>query len=502
MDRNPISDLEAVAAMPGLEQLADVVARHVIRGKGSATDPMSILILLAGRWAFGSANTFDSAVQTTPLWEQLRTSAARVGRSLPERPPTFSQLCHLRKAADDGLMASLSVEFTKASVALAKEVGLLDPSNSPRWDRPAPSTVIYGDGSVFKPLSDVTFDEDGNVQGSRAKENPRVGPHFKGKHGNEMLMGLPITAVGVHGRKRWQRMILALDLFEDRNEIGSSMRLFERVISLANGGVTHVVYDRLASGTHLRQLMKWGVLPVVAMVEASATQSHLKLPYDLQRTGYRSAGTREKRKGKGARRRSEDKVAPKERLVLKRWQLVEHEAPVGACYHELWALDGTVVSVLPGAEPTLDATHVACTHIEWRHDDDGFHPIGSLLVPCPQGSFLVDIDYAADRLDAKGKKSSLSLADVIRPLPEILAESNRIEGFRSDVESVFSWLKALLPRNRAGSLTASNFFLDAIGAGLLCNAIAWDVHAAQHTRCAQHEARLDRRGQREKTVTR
>ena len=43
--------------------------------------------------------------------------------------------------------------------------------------------------------------------------------------------------------------------------------------------------------------------------------------------------------------------------------------------------------------------------------------------------------------------------------------------------------------------------LDILGAGLLGNAIAWDVHVARHTRCAQHEAKLDRRGQRNKTVT-
>ena len=111
---------------------------------------------------------------------------------------------------------------------LAKEAGLLNAEMSPPWDLPSPSTVIYGDGSVVAPLSDVTFDEDGEVQGSRAKNAPRMGLHFKGKRGNEMLAGRPITVVGVHGRKRWQRAVLAIDLFADRNEIGSSMKLFAR----------------------------------------------------------------------------------------------------------------------------------------------------------------------------------------------------------------------------------------------------------------------------------
>ncbi len=251
MDRNPISDLEAVAAMPDLEHIAEVLVPLIKPGSGSAADPVSLLIFLAGRWAFGSANKCDSVFRSTDLWNSLRRSAARVERHLPERPPTFSQLCHLRKITDDGLLEGLSVEFTKASVTLAKSVGLLDVADESSWDQPSPSTVIYGDGSVFKPLSDVTCDEDGVVQGSRAKHNPRMGPHFKGKSGNELLVGLPITVVGCHGRKRWQRVLLAVDLFSDRNEIGSSMRLFERVISEARGGVTHVVYDRLMSGIHL-----------------------------------------------------------------------------------------------------------------------------------------------------------------------------------------------------------------------------------------------------------
>ena len=49
MDRNAINDLEAVAAVPGIEQLAVVVARNIQTGKGFAADPTLILILLAGR---------------------------------------------------------------------------------------------------------------------------------------------------------------------------------------------------------------------------------------------------------------------------------------------------------------------------------------------------------------------------------------------------------------------------------------------------------------------
>jgi hypothetical protein len=499
MDRNPISDLQAVAAMPDLEVLAEVIAKHVRPGRGSAADPMSILILLAGRWAFGSANRADSSFRTTPLWEIIRMSARSVGRMLPERPPTYNQLRHLRLAADDGLHEALTSAFSKIAVPLAKEIGLLTPELNARWDAPSPSTVIYGDGSVVAPLSSVTHDDNGEVVGSRAKDHgdtpakPRIGPHFKGKRGDETLSGLPITVVGCHGRKRWQRVVLGIDLFFDRNEIGSSMKLFHRVHDLAGGGVTHVVYDRLMAGTHMRELMKMHILPIVAMPEASRRTSHLVLPAKLQRHGYRSAGTREKRKGKGATVRKVDKVAPKARLALRFWEVVEHEVPSGTCAHELWSLDGAIVTVAPGEEVTLDAAYVPLDDLAWEQRDDGAHPIGNLLVPCRQGPFTASIDFATDREGRNASGNPFALADHIRPLHEALPNWGELEGLRSDVESTFSWLKQLLPSNRAGSLTAKDFFLDMIGAGLLCNAIAWDVHVSQHTGCAQHEAEKARR---------
>ena len=499
MDRNAFSDIQAVAAMPDLEVLADLIAQHVRPRKGSAADPLSILIFLAARWAFGSANQADSTFLTTPIWEWIRLSALTVGRVLPERPPTFDQLRHLRLAADDGLHEALSIAFSQVSIPLAKQIGLLTPEPGARWDAPSPTTVIYGDGSVVAPLSSVTLDDNGEVVGSRSRDHdgvpakPRFGPRFKGKKGDEALSGLPITIVGCHGRKRWQRVVLGIDLFFDRNEIGSSMKLFRRVKDLAGGGVTHIVYDRLMAGTHMREIMKMNILPIVAMPEAASRSSHLVLPVKLQRHGYRSAGTREKRKGKGARHRQAEKVAPKERLALRFFEVVEHEVPTGTCVHELWGLDGAIVTVAPGQQVTLDSPYVPCVELAWDQLGDGAHPIGHLKVPCRHGTFTTVIDFAADRKGRNASDQPLALADHIRALHEAMTNWGDLEGLRSDVESTFSWLKQLLPRNRAGSLAAKDFFLDMIGAGLLCNAIAWDVHVSQHTECAQHEAEKGRR---------
>ena len=501
MDRNPISDLEALAAMPGLEDLADILVRHVSSGRLKRPQALGVLIFLGGRWAFGSANACESALRSTNLWDGLRESAARVGRFLPETPPTYHQYEKIRRRLGEDLPHELSEAFSAAAVNLAQSIGLLSAEPTSRWDAPSPGSVIYGDGSVFAPMSEVTFDENGEVKGSRAKENPRLGPHFKGKKGNESLVGVPITLVGVHGRKRWQRVILGVDLFLDRNEIGSAMGVLSRVIGLASGGVSHVVYDRLMQGTHIRELLRLGVVPIVEMPEASPTQPHLLLPYELQRGGYRSDGRHEKRKGKGARHRSSDKVAPKARLSLHYLRTEAHETVIGPCHHELWALDGALVCTTPGVEVSLDAPVVECLSARFEDGEDDRRLLGTHRVPCRHGSFSVEIDFTASRPSSRTPKRELALADWLRPIPEVSSAIDGLAGLRSDVESSFSWLKSLLPRGRAGSLEPEAFFLDVIGAGLLCNAIAWDVHAARHTRCAQHEAHLDRRGRRRRTVT-
>lgn len=492
MDRNPISNLEAVAAMPGLEVLADVIDAHRPPGQGSAVDPLSALILLAGRWAFGSANVCDSVFLSTDVWASVRASASRVGRVLPEAPPTFDKLRHLRDVLDDGVYRALADALTDVAVPLAKELGLLG-GGTGSWHRPHPGRVIYGDGSVFAPLSGVTVDGDGVVQGSRAKQSPRLAPTFEGKDGPRAATGLPITVVGCHGRPRWLRVLLGVDLFDDANEIGSSLTLLEKVIGLAGGGVSHVVYDRLMSGVHMRRLMRLGVLPVVAMSEAAAHLPHLVLPAELQHSGYRSAGAREKRKGKGARRRSADDVAPKARVAIHQLGSVTHELAGRACVHEIWTIDGSVVTVAAGEEVTLDAAVVESIGLRWENHLDGTHPVGRYRLPCGGSPHHFEIDFAEDRRGKNKHGEPLALADWVRPLPESSSGFARISGYRSDVESVFSWLKAMLPHERAASLEPQHFFLDVVGAALLCNAIAWDVHGAQHTACAQHEARLGAR---------
>lgn len=482
MARNPISDLEAVVAMPGLEALATVIEQHRKPRSGSTADPLSLLIFLIGRWVFGSAEALESAFKYTDLWTgTLRESAARVGRYLPEEPPTYDQLRHLRDALNYDVYEEKSRELTVQATMLAKSIGLLDANEHTRIHAPSATSVIYADGTVFSSPSSVTTGPDGVAQGTRAKDpaNARVAERHVGKSGDTSIGGVPITLVGVHGREELKGVILGVSLYADRDEIGSSMRLLDAVITESRGGVSHVIYDRLMSGKHIRELISNNrVIPVVAMTSASTAERHVVIPAEIQRTGYSSKGYT----------KSGEKRGPKERAQLYYLESVEHDAPHGVCAHDLWALDGSVVSVPAGHEVTVEATWVECRHYEWRDYDSGRHAlIGHHRVPCRFGDQWVSIDFTI------GRGGERALADKLRPIPEAAPHAGHLEGLRSAVESQFAWLKNRLPYRRASSLGQQHFFLDVIGGALLCNALAWDTHGSQHTACAQDGAKKRRR---------
>jgi hypothetical protein len=274
-------------------------------------------------------------------------------------------------------------------------------------------------------------------------------------------------------------MILGVALYSDRDEIGSSMKLLDSVITEAAGGISHLIYDRLMSGKHIKILMERNrVVPVVAMTSACATDRHVPIPIEIQRSGYGSKG----------QSKSGEKRGTKERAQLHYLESVEHDTPRGTCAHDLWALDGAIVSVPSGHEVTIDADWVECRSYEWLEtDDEGRSLVGHHHVPCRSGAFRVTIEFTT------GRSGHKALADWVRPIPEASSYAGFLEGLRSAVESQFAWLKNRLPSRRASSLDQQHFFLDVIGGALLCNAIAWDTHGAMHTACAKAAAKKRRR---------
>jgi len=472
--RNSIADLCAIAAMPGIEELAEIIAPYCTR----TTDPKSMIIYLAGQWVVGSRNELTSMLRHESTWEEMRTSAARVGRMLSIFPPTHDQWRHLRDRAGEGLGEALANAFIPAMAPLVRMVGLLPQGVTPNLLRPDRANIVYADGSKFKAVSDVYVDPTtGEVMGSRAGAggNPRMlTPEvLPGPNGGPPQ--IPIATIGVHGGLRWQRVVLGVDLFMDYREMDASMRLFHKIQSLYGESIHGYIYDMAMSGDYVQEVMRAGVIPIVAMRGVAPRSPGVTVPCDLRFTLGRSN-------------------EPKNRAAIFRLPNVSH--PVGSeeCTHAVWALDGALVTCDAGdLQPSFDAVALGMPHLAFADHPagDGRQLLATYRIPCRLGHISFELDLT-DYLP-NSKKELVPVARYVHPI-DPTGNLNELRGKRSDVESSYRTIKAKTKLfGRMLSLSPDHALADLVGAGLWINAVAWDVHAAQHTKNGAHLAKALRR---------
>jgi len=514
--RNPISDLEAAAAMPGLDELAAVMAGADTAARRVQSDPAALVLLLIGRWAFGSMRMAESAMLHGGVWDRMRASALRVGRLLPADAPTADQLDAWRRRvcrAGEGLgqvAELLAATFTEVAVPLVQSAGLLV-ADEPRWQQLSRTNVLYADGSGFQPLSGLVADPDGgSVEGSRSKYAAGTGPGNRGPRVAETFVdkdqkpSLPVSSVGVHGGKPLQRGVVAVRLFRDGREVAWSLDAIRAVVEQAGGGVHGVVYDRAMDSHTMWDLMnELGVMPIVEMKAAQKSWSGLDLPQELQRRRYAKGGKRQKRPGKG-RIKEKGKENTKTRVRLNEIDFVSHLLPVGrcgdmqctdsacghpVCYHVVWAMDGTLVTAPLGTKPTLDVVVMPQRRLERVEGPaGGYRFLGHYDVPCP-GHGLVP--YVFDHTGLRPghwerNKRRNVIGEWVRAIPETDPWLERIRGWREDAESTFSTLKRRMRLDgQAASLDPDNFLIDMVAAGMFVNAVLWDEHVAGHTAVAR-----------------
>lgn len=464
MSRNVLSDLEAIAAMPGLEAMAEAISA----GKEFSGDVVSMLIFNAGQWAAGSRNELHSLLATTDTWEMMRKSAARVGRVLPSKPPSQDQLYRFRRQGGDNLGHEMSEAFIPAMRDLVLSTGLL-PDTGIIPHRPSRSNVVYGDGTVFKPYSDVDSSVDPeNPAGSRAADPARARecPRFYGKKKSDGtaigVAGVPSAMIGVHGGDRLQRCVLGVGIYDDRDEAACSMAVLDRVHNVYGDRVHGFVYDALLPGKDLHRVMRKGIVPIVDMPNAPRNGAGCDMPAEMAEV----LGTR---------------ARPINRAHIFELDPATHIVNGKRCEHALWALNGAVVTLRDGEwQPSVDSTTVPKVGLAFEpFDDSGAKAlIGTYRVPCRHGSFHHRLDLSGAR---KGSHRKTVLADRVRPI-DITEAMADLRGLRSDVESLFSTIKGTLSKpGRARSMKSNDVHQDLIGAAMWINAMAWDIHAAQHT---------------------
>ncbi|WP_373069511.1 hypothetical protein [Gemmatimonas sp.] len=357
--------------------------------------------------------------------------------------------------------------------ALTLDVGLLGPSGPANLVSPNRANTGYCDGTTFTPLTDNWFDgRTGEFHGNtRSKDglNPRWAATFYGKNAERDKngsRGLPIALMGAHGELRWQRVVTGVSMYFDRNETGASMGLFHQAVEIYGAGLHAFAYDRLLAGKFIREVMLAGVMPLVEMKGASPHDPHVAVPEGLQ---YKLG----------------NKSQPKPLAIARALETITHPVGGGRCAHQIWALDGMLRSCPPDEHrPNFDSDILQRSDLRFHEDANGSRSlVGHYEVPCRHGDVKFRFDHSGQRM---GSSHECALADWVRPI-HIPLEAPHLRGFRVDVESVFRTAKgAETLFGRASSLEPDFFLLDIVGFALWQNAIAWDVHASQHTVCGQH----------------
>lgn len=492
---DPISATLAIAAMPGLDEMAAHIDEHVPARRRSRRDTRSILVLAGAARAFRSQEQAANALRDGGLWERTVASAAAFGRQLPLEPPSPDQLDRWLRNDGHGLAAAAEQAFNHAAVELAHELGLLRPDDDFRYDTLDRAHHLTADGTVVKPLSTITADN--ALDRSRASDPATgaricdlyVGKPRKDEHDpDNRPLGLPFTVLSTHAGPRHLRVIFGFELYQDGNETGASMRLFDRVLPQFDGGAHTLHYDRLLQDTSLHEIARrHGVLPLVEM--HSAPQG--------ARMGVRPG----ERDGRFRRGRYQQHTA-KPRLRGTHFGQYRHDIDGHPCSHRLFSLDGQLVcGVIDDRRPTTDMPAAGLIDLRRERRDHGWSWLARYSLPCPHAddaSFEVDLaqqpapDIAGGYRDM-GNTDLQALERLafgrIRPINERHNVFWDAAGRRSDSESTIATIKRTLPHGRASRLHLHHFHLDLIGAGLWSNAKAWDVHLAQHTEAARHEYR-------------
>lgn len=492
LDRDPISDCLAIAAMPGIEEFADKIHEEAPARRKLRRDNRSIVIFSAASRAFGSQSKAHSAMTKGGLWESMRDSAASVGRDLPAEVPSPDQVCHLLRTHEH-LPAALEHVLNTTAMDLAQSMGLFDPSRPFEWSHPDRRHHLTGDGTVLKPLSSIT--ESNKMERSRSADperNARTCEAFRGKPKKDAgedkrQLGLPFAVVSTHNGLRHQRVVFGLQVYRDGNETGAAMDIFDRVIPLAGGGVHTVNYDMLMRDTHVTQLLRrHGAMTIVQAPQAAEGQRGLDIPVDHARY----------RRGRGGVKR------PKGRVSAKHLGAYQHDGRDGRpCWHRLWLVDGEPRVDRYGERdlPDIDSPGLKLVDVRRERGQDGYHVVATYRIPCPKwGEHDVQVDVTKEPRGNVKEGGALDRLTVgkLRLLHERDEAFWDVAGRRSDSESTIDVIQRTFElRQRATRLDIDRLLWDLIGAALLINARCWDTHVSQHTLRRSGIARTGRTAQ-------
>jgi len=469
--------VEAVFSNPGLYELAVEVPMRQPTGRHSEHPAWALLAYGVLARVFRSGAKVEGELADPATWARVLDVVGAVRAAHPDldippaaaRPPAWDAWKHARNHyfTDPEVLQTLQQRFTELAVAQARGAGLLDPSGPGPLCHPDRSRLLYGDGTVVRPMyrpppatrttDPVTGEVTITYLDPAGKPIPapthRFDPDAADHHGHTgSVHGQNYVGLYCRGEAAHSRIVLAVArVARPGLEADTAVAAVKALHAITGPGILAVVYDGAMRGTHIDDLMTSCGLLVINKVHSSAKTAA--------------------RKGR---------TAPTPRwFTLGTW---EHDTPTGACTHQLAAVDGAVCQVsLDVAGKPVVVGRLARKQVKRSRRGTGlFHFNVAYDVPCPGGSFLAWVTPHGEPGDQSHRR-----ADAVRVIAEGEAAFAKLYSIRSDSESFNSQLKRTLLVNRAMSLGGRRQLLD-----FLCFGVLRNSEAAYRARAATAQREL------------
>lgn len=399
------------------------------------------------------------------LCQQLMTEAiARHGLDLPPPPTTAPRWHHWRRLRDDHLstdegLRQLATIHRPLAVQAARDLGLLDPRGPGSLTHPHPTRVLYGDGTIVRPLyappKAVRLEGDDGatrivypdpITGELTDTPPRrFDPDIAEHHGHTgPVLGHGYVAWHVRGPARYQRLTLALDhVPAPGQEAETSLRLLGPLARLIGPGLLAVAYDGAFTGVHIDQIMtRHGVLALSPMPKDSRTR-------DVDTTALaRIPG--------GGKARTHP------------LGFARHDTDFGPCLHQLAAIDGAVaqIDLDDAGDPVVVHWPSRGAVKRSRRSDGRYYFNVGYRIRCTAGG---DFDTWLSPHARSG--SDPNRPHRLRVIHEHDPDWPGLYPLRSDAESVHSQFKRTLLIDRAVSLGWRRGLVDYYAFALMSNAL-------------------------------
>ena len=450
----PQSIGEAIASLtasPYLPELAEHLDGSPV-GRRRHHPAWVVLAYAALARHFRSHNRLDGELRTG-LWTQLRDHAHSAGLGDPgERPFLYPQLVYWRDQVmqDEERREALLAAFTDVALDHARQRGLLLHNGAGSLTHPHPTRIIYGDGTVVRPIyrrpRTTTITDPDSGEETVVFVDPGTGEHLPAPPGrwdpsaadyhrhDGPIHGNNFVIVFARDHAPGSRVILGVDRVDaPGREADTAVALMERIHTAAAGGITAVVYDGAFHGVHIDRLMRRHGLIVINKVAAA--------------------------------------VRNDTETIVKRRPLgtYAHTPDTGSeCAHTLHIENGTVIDVALADDGTpVTVSSADRRQIKrFRRADGTWRFSLGIDIACRHGSFRLWLSPHATDTDP-------TLPEHLRLIPPDDTDFELLYGLRNDSESFNSQYKRTLLVDRATSVGWERQLFDLLAFAILENSRAW-----------------------------